>query len=230
LDVISKREKTGYDAIYFVNNFIKYAKDIDLNYEELIYKIINKDLKINVGVALINRAVPQTIKQFEVALAETFNFANESRTHKIDFSKKNYSIMQKLDGCRCIAIHNDFGINFYSRKGKMFHTVEALKTDIEKADIKNKYVLDGELCVIDENGLENFQSIMKQIARKNYQIKEFVFVVFDMIKYEDFNATVSDETYSSRFNKLADLVNKNKFNHIKLIRHKLNGSDQDFTQ
>ena len=48
-------------------------------------------------------------------------------------------------------------------------------------------VFDGELCLIDENGNDDFQGIMKQIRRKDHTIPNPKFKIFDFIPLDDFN-------------------------------------------
>jgi hypothetical protein len=46
---------------------------------------LNRDLKANVNTALINKITP-CVKEFNVALAERFDVANEIDAHKVDFT------------------------------------------------------------------------------------------------------------------------------------------------
>jgi hypothetical protein len=226
LGKIINRELTGHSALNYINDLINLFP----NYKDMIYKIINRDLKVNVGVALVNKARPFTIKVFSVALAETEHDANDSNQHKIDFEKINYSVMQKLDGCRCIIMHTDKGIFYYSRQGKTFESLEKLNDDVIKLDIKNKYVVDGEVCIIDETGHENFQAIMKEITRKNHIISCPTLVAFDLIPIEEFIATKGESIYNIRFNNLKLLLEEKKLNNIRLIKHKLNATKNDFEE
>ena len=65
LDDLSSREKTGHDAIAAVNGFCMANSE----FEDIIYNIIDKDLKIRAGDKVINKAVPGLIPTFSVALA-----------------------------------------------------------------------------------------------------------------------------------------------------------------
>jgi ATP-dependent DNA ligase len=42
-------------------------------------------------------------------------------------------------------------------------------------------VFDGEVCIVDENGVEDFQGIMKEIKRKDHTIKNPKYKVFDYL-------------------------------------------------
>jgi hypothetical protein len=57
LDELRTREVTGHNAIGLVNSFV----ELNSEHKELIFNIIDKDLKCRVGESLINKAVPGTV-------------------------------------------------------------------------------------------------------------------------------------------------------------------------
>jgi len=69
LDDLTNRVYTGHDAIAMVNSFISMHTE---EYEDLIYSIIDKDLKTRTGAKVINKAFPGLIPEFNVALAQTY--------------------------------------------------------------------------------------------------------------------------------------------------------------
>lgn len=184
-------------------------------YEPLIYDVIDKDLHIGMTEKSINKAVPGFFPEFNVALASPNNGA---------MPDENWIIEKKYDGNRSISCIDSSGkIKFYSRKGKEFHTLDVLKKELEDfvalhPEYKNK-VLDGEICLIDDNGNEDFQGIMKEITRKDHTIKNLSYCVFDLLDLEDFNKGYSTETYKPRLNKLKTFVETIKSQHIKLIEY-----------
>ena len=70
--------------------------------------------------------------------------------------------------------------------GKELTTLNKVKKAIEKTGIINA-VFDGEICLLDENGNEDFQGVMKQLRRKDHQIENPVFMIFDMIHKPNFD-------------------------------------------
>tara|TARA_B110000503_G_scaffold72813_1_gene112592 strand:- start:719 stop:1198 length:480 start_codon:yes stop_codon:yes gene_type:complete len=68
LDDLTNRVYTGHDAIAMVNGFVAQNE----GYEDLIYSIIDKDLKIRAGAKVLNKAWPGLIPEFNVALAQTY--------------------------------------------------------------------------------------------------------------------------------------------------------------
>ena len=69
LDDLTNRKYTGHDAIAQINGFIT----ANLDYEDLIYSIIDKDLKTRTGAKVINKAFPNLIPTFNVALAQSYD-------------------------------------------------------------------------------------------------------------------------------------------------------------
>ena len=53
-------------------------------------------------------------------------------------------------------------INCYSRQGNEFETLQVVKDAVKQLGVVG-VVFDGEICLMDENGNEDFQGIMKQL-------------------------------------------------------------------
>ena len=184
LDKLMNREVTGHDAIKLVNGLE----------DESIYKIIDKNLDIRAGDKVINKAVPNLIPTFSVALAKEYD-------GKCDWND-GWHASRKLDGVRCLAVVDFEGkCTLYSRMGKELTTLNKVKEAIEATGIINT-VFDGEICLIDENGNEDFQGIMKQLRRKDHQIENPAYMIFDMIYKPEFDNQKGNETLSERLSKL----------------------------
>jgi len=199
LDYLTTRQVTGHDAIKLVNRFATIN-----DYGELIYDIIDKDLKTRTGAKVINKAFPGLIPEFNVALAQTYEPKLASFGENVD---ETWYASRKLDGVRCLAVVDTEGkCTLYSRMGKEFTTLDKIKDAIEETGIINT-VFDGEICLMDEDGNEDFQGVMKQLRRKDHQIENPVFMMFDMIHKPHFDLGVSFEILSSRLHKLRSFVN-----------------------
>jgi hypothetical protein len=101
LDDLKSRKITGHDAIGAVHTFIDKYSDKN-NIEELIYCIIDKDLKTRAGDKIINKAIPDHIPEFSVALADKYE-------PKLVNWKDGWYVSRKIDGARCIAIVDSDG-------------------------------------------------------------------------------------------------------------------------
>ena len=183
LNSLTRREFTGHKAIGIINGFVDC-------YGQIIYKIIDKDLDIRVGAKVINKGVPGLIPTFNVALAKEYD-------EKCDWNER-WWVSRKLDGVRCLAITDEEGnCKLYSRMGKEFTTLDKVKEAIEATGIINS-VFDGEICLVDEDGNEDFQGVMKQLRRKDHQIANPAFMIFDMLTKKEFEAEKSERTLYPR--------------------------------
>ena len=190
LDDLTNRVYTGHDAIAMVNSFVSNNP----GHEDLIYNILDKNLKTRTGADLINKAIPKCVPTFKVALANPY----DKHKKKVDFDKQTWFASQKLDGVRCLAIVDENGkCNFYSRQGKTFDTLNVLRVEIESLQLSN-IVFDGEVCIVDQNGVEDFQGIMKEIKRKDHTIKNPKYKIFDYIMLEEFDNQYSERKLSDR--------------------------------
>ena len=195
LNDLNDRVYTGHDAIAMVNGFIAQYSD----YEDLIFSIIDRNLEIRASESVINKVIPGLIPTFDVALANKFD---PKRVNWDDI----WLASRKLDGVRCITIVDYQGnVKSYSRQGNEFETLQVVKDAISKLGVIG-VVFDGEICMMDENGNEDFQGIMKQIKRKNHTIEKPKYVMFDYLTKTEFDnkkgiATLTERI--ARFNKIS---------------------------
>ena len=200
LNALMNRDVTGHDAIGAVNTFIdKYPE-----YEELIHCIIDKDLKTRAGDKIINKAIRDHIPEFSVALADKYE-------SKLVNWKENWYVSRKLDGVRCIGIVDSNGnTTFYSRTGKIFDTLNVVGGGIKALNITN-VVLDGEICLVDDEGNEDFQGIMKELRKKDHVIPNPSYKLFDMITPDEFwnKKGEHNRPYSIRYENLRHVMRDN---------------------
>jgi len=192
LNDLHDRVITGNNAIGAVNKFTSTHPE----HKELVYKILNRNLKTRVGTSVINRVIPNCIPVFNVALAQKY----EAVAKNVDFEKQEWFASRKLDGIRCITIVDANGnVNCYSRAGKDFTTLDKIRTDISAMGLRG-VVFDGEVCLVDEDGNEDFQGIMKEIKRKNHTIEKPVYKLFDYISLDEFNQCEGNVPLALRLN------------------------------
>lgn len=190
LDDLNERRVTGHTAIQAVNGFISKYQE----FADIIYDVIDRNIKTRATSTLINSVLPGTVPTFEVALAEKF----ESAEKKVDFDSGMWWASRKLDGVRCITVIDEAGqIKFFSRQGKEFLTLDNLRQDLMKLGLRSK-VLDGEVCIMRESGLEDFQGIIKEIGKKDHTIETPKYYVFDLLELDEFTAGSSEITLSAR--------------------------------
>jgi len=221
LDNLKSRKITGHDAIGAVNSFIDFHPD----HEELIYCIIDKDLKTRAGDKIINKAIPDHIPEFSVALADKYE-------PKLVDWKDNWYVSRKIDGARCIAIVDSEGnASFFSRTGKTFDTLDVVAGGIKALGITD-VVFDGELCLVDDEGNEDFQGVMKQLKKKDHTIPNPSYKIFDMISHDEFYNKKGDKnkTYTYRYNNLREVMRENTCTCLSVLGQELIKDDDHFAE
>ena len=114
LNDLNSRYLTGHNAISAVNGFVAANK----RHEDLIFSIIDRNLKTRSTASMINKVIPGLIPTFDVALANSFD---EKMAKKVNFNEDNWYVSRKLDGCRCICIIDENGEpKYFSRAGNEF--------------------------------------------------------------------------------------------------------------
>ena len=209
LDDLAARKITGHLAAASLQKYISQFPE----YQDIILRIIDKNLKTKTNTKLVNKVFPGLINVFEVALAEKY------KEKKLKDGIKYY-ISRKLDGVRCICFYENYGksIRFYSRAGnefldkngkctltKLYEPLRKLFKGIESI------VLDGEICVIN-NGIEDFQSVIKQI-RKNVNNPRYY--VFDILETDEFKNGESKMKFDTRYKRLQ--MFENKVEEVKIL-------------
>lgn len=221
LDDLKNRRITGHDAIAAVNSFIEHHSD----YEELIHCIIDKDLKTRAGDKIINKAIKDHIPEFSVALADKYE-------PKLVDWKDGWYVSRKIDGARCIGIVDDNGdTTFYSRTGKIFDTLDVVRGGIKALNVTN-VVFDGELCLVDDNGNEDFQGVMKELRKKDHTIPNPSFKIFDMITTDEFHSKKgkSNRPYSIRYANLWAVMQPNECDCLTVLEQELVHNDEHFQE
>jgi DNA ligase-1 len=176
LDDLAERNITGHSAIQAVNTFINLLPQ---ELHTLIYRILDRDLQMGASITSILKIIPNLIPTFKVALAHPYH------PSRVDFQNEIWYGSRKLDGVRCICRKEGNTVTFFSRNGKEFETLGNLENEILK--IPGSFILDGEICIVDKNGKEDFQGIMKEIRRKDHTIQNPKFLIFDYLSINQFD-------------------------------------------
>ena len=194
LNRLYKREITGHKAIGTIRGFMDTLGNDLLPMVEAIF---DRSLKCRVDSKLINRVFPGLIPAFDVALATKY----EDFAHRIDWGNEKWYWSRKLDGVRVIMRIENGNVRFYSRQGKEFYTLGKIENAIKNHPaIQHNLVFDGELCIVDENGNEDFQSVIKEIRRKEHTIENPIFKVFDCLTLEEFDKGSGSDEFTYRYN------------------------------
>jgi DNA ligase-1 len=205
LDDLNERLITGHAAIAAANGFIEKLPEA---HRDLFYSIIDRNIETRATATLINRVIPGLIPTFDVALA-----FDASKVKNVDLLCGDWMVSRKLDGIRCLCIIRENGdVKFFSRNGKEFETLDVLKQEIVRLDLKN-CVLDGEICVSNSTGEDDFQGILKQIQRKDHTIPNPKYWVFDILTLDEFESGTGRHTLTERLGRAESL----KISHSKIV-------------
>lgn len=201
---------TGHNALKAAVSILTDFPD----YRETLLCIFNKDLRIRFGLKQANKVVPNFVQDFNVSLGNAYN--EKTKKH---LEKGEWFISKKLDGVRCVTFINiasgETKIEFYSRQGLKFHTLREIEEDIcihivtkMREHNLTEIVLDGEMCVIKEDGSEDFKLIMKEIRKKNHIVANPKYLVFDLLIKDEFNKGISTKKryFSNRLNLLKKIL------------------------
>lgn len=212
---LANREVTGDAAYKLLEDTVALY---DYESQEILYKIIDRNLKIGVSLDNFLDVIGEKDTKFEVALAENLNKAKG-----VDPIDGTYFISRKLDGVRCICYisktFEDTKITFVSRQGKTFTTlsnlIDPILKFIEGSDYMiGDWVLDGEICIMDEDGNENFHGLMKEVTRKNHTIENPRYNVFDLLTLTEFDGLAISTNFSDRL-RLLQTLNEN--DNVKIL-------------
>ena len=211
LDILRKREVTGHKAINSVNDFCYKHEE----FKDLIYKIIGKDLEIRMGDSLINKIIPNLIPTFDCALATDFDKV------PVDFTKEQWIASRKLDGVRCLAVIDEFGkATLWSRQGNQFDTLSKVVNEVESLGLTD-VVFDGEICLTNKDGSDDFQGVMKQIRKKDHTIDNPKYLIFDLVTGQEFEDKIGFRDYSVRYHTLRNLIINKGMKHLELVHQSI---------
>lgn len=219
IDGLEQRKWTGHAAICACQLFVEANPE----HSALIYSIIDKDLRIGVKPTLINAVFPGLIPQFQVVLAKDY----EEVADKVDFAKQDWYSSRKLDGVRCLIMIDAQGEpTFWSRGGNEFTSLDNAKADIKSLGLCS-VVLDSEACILNDDGSENFASVVGQIKRKGYTIEKPKLCVFDLIDLDDFLQGKGAASFSKRHAELSAILGKRNLTHlVQLKQRKINALEE----
>ncbi|MFW6242875.1 MAG: hypothetical protein ACOC2W_01835 [bacterium] len=192
---------------------------IDKETNELINRIINKDLRCGASIKTFKKYIPE-IPEYSVMLCQK-DLDKFFKLCNYDFIKLMWSV--KLDGVRCTTTGNGM---YLSRNGKQFPNFNILDEEIDILNDTLKYLYpeilwnkipkDGEVLVESSNKAD-FQKLMTQIKRlKEVDPSSFIFYIFDI--------DIKDVKFIDRYNYLYnafDYIEKQgkKLEKIKLLPH-----------
>lgn len=182
-DMLANRDLTGNAAKLAVQKVLEEHSPAS---SELIWRILNKDLRCGATANTVNRVLPGTIPTFDVMLAHKF----EERHIK----SWPVAVEPKLDGVRVICLVKDGAAQFFSRTGKPFPAVEHLGAPMVKmvhAYFKHKlpdHINAARIAFDGEIVSGNFNKTVGDVRRKEEAATDAEYHIFDIMTYDKFTA------------------------------------------
>ena len=231
LEDLNNRVITGNAAVEAVERMIGCFVKED---QDLLCKILDRNLKVGVSLDNFNKTNGETIDKFEVALAKKLQDVKN-----VDPIDGTWFVSRKMDGARCITICNQDWVDgelkqevkFFSRQGKEFTTLSNLIPDVKQMFLAcgaGTFILDGEMCLVDENGDEHFDWIMKEITRKNHTIENPCYQVFDLLNDDWFYGRETSENFGNRLHTLCETWYQTQPGHIRVAEQERITSQEIF--
>jgi DNA ligase-1 len=171
LDRLAARQLSGNAAKLAIANAMG---ELTAESQQVLKRILTKDLKCGTGTTLINEIWPGLIPKFAVQLSEVYDPKRVTQW-PVGFQRK-------LDGMRAVAIIDpDKGeVNMVSREGRPLPALEPIaevlrsKLEIFRPWREKPIFLDGEAT----SG--SFNDTVSQVRRKSKQADDAVFNIFDV--------------------------------------------------
>ena len=204
---LCNRLVTGNAAIEKLTQVLEMVSADDA---KVLERIIKKDLMCGVSISTANAVWAGLIREYPVMLCSGYE---QKLVDKIKFPA--YAQL-KMDGMRFNAIVKDGAVEYRSRNGKEINLLGYLDDQFLKMADGGDYVYDGELMVMFDGDSQfadrqTGNGILNKANKGTISDKEASQVhatVWDMIPYVFFCESYSDTPYSTRFAKLAKMVEK----------------------
>lgn len=140
--------------------------------EELLIRILNKDLRCGLAATSVNKVFPKLIPEFKVALAQEYE--DDGIWPKLG------SI--KYDGLRGLAFVTEEGVTFKTRNGLEITSVDHLHSELMALPWTKGLVIDGEIKLM----TGHFQDSSGAARRKSEGNTDLAFYMFDWLPIEEF--------------------------------------------
>jgi DNA ligase-1 len=224
------RHITGNEARLALQMELERFQEED---QKILLNVLAHNLKIGVSRDNFQKIAP-IFDVYEVSLAEQL-----ADTKGVDPVDGTYFASRKLDGVRCVAFINNWydengllhqDVEFRSRQNKVFTTLDNLKDPVRQmvSPYLGKWVLDGEVCILDENGDEHFDWVMKEITRKNHTIENPCYNVFDLLTQDEFDMKQESPRFEIRLMSIQDLCRQHPDDHIRVLKQERLKCQEDF--
>lgn len=165
----------------------------------LYKKMILKDLRCNISLKSIDKAIPGLIFEHKVMLASKFEGSLKGRV----------AVTTKLDGIRCSVLLENNKVTFKTRQGKEILGLNELSKQMSEISRKGELFIDGELLALNQEGLDSdelFRKTTSIVNSKDDNKTGIKFVAFDICDLEDYKNSSNNRIYNVRRTHLENTV------------------------
>lgn len=229
LDKLANRELTGNAAIEAVE--VRIAQFVNED-KQILASILNKKLTIGLSKTTFEKLTGTSTQAADFAVTLACLLEKVKDVNPIDGT---WYASRKCDGIRTVAkITKNNGsttVEFISRQGKPITTLDNVKPALQwlVRDLDDGvYYADGEGCIVDGNGDEDFQSILKEIRRKDWTIANPCYQLFDFVTEDEFLGKTKSKNFDARYAKMLQMIEGNTFTTIKVLKQEVLNSQADF--
>lgn len=218
LDDLNKRRITGNIAKERTNALVN---ELDPLSQWVFSGIIGRNLKVGMSSDSFNEVFPDLIFVYKVSRG---HHINDKMRGIIAKNPSEWLNSRKMDGIRTnIWFEIKDGIVqstwTMSREGTQIMTFTKLE-DVAVSAINagnfasGNYVLDGETCIIDSEGNENFRMILSEWNKKNHTIEHPYLKILDFLTEEEWAMKKESPVFIERLNRIKDLPWDSNFMNI----------------
>lgn len=230
LKKLASRELSGNAAVEEVERLLNR---FEIHDRHILKSILDKKLTIGLSYTTFTKLTGmRQSNDFQVTLA-----THLEHVKNMNILDGTWFASRKCDGIRVIAKidkkKEKVTVEFISRQGKPIETLDNVKESLVWL-VRNEscgiYYADGEGCVVDENGDEDFQSILKEIKRKNWTIMNPCYQLFDFVTEDEFFGKKKSADFQTRYDHLQKMIEGNPFKTIKVLKQEIIHSQEDFNR
>lgn len=213
-----RENNTGRDEAVAKVNGVKLMMPTE--WQNLLDRVICKNMPIGVETGTINKEMPGLIPVFSVMLANKY-FDNPEV-----LEGKKFTVTTKIDGGRIIALKQNGEIKFFTRAGQEYEGLVDLEEEMLDK-LPDNYMLDGEIMLADRNGLDN-KAQYKQtmmVTRRDGEKHGVKMLVFDGMPVHHFILRKKWFTYGERREALRRIFEGSHLKFFELLPVLYNGTD-----
>lgn len=190
-----------------INLFYNNLESEELKY--LFKRMALKDLRCNISIKSINKAINGLIHEHSIMLASKFE----------GVLKGSVAVTTKMDGIRVSCLVENGVCKWLTRQGKEVLGLNELSQQILKLTKGNVFI-DGEILALNREGLSSddlFRKTTKIVNSKEKNKTGLRFVTFDITSLEDYYKSKNNVRYVDRRLQLEKLINTNKQELIDIV-------------